>query len=130
MSKCVNVNDNAVTTIIPVRQSIQNSLDEIIRETTEYLKENNGGNNVSSAGSGRRRIPVEYTEETISSMNGCTERGNHGEEMDYYEGDVVARKTCLNVTCKFFGSPELENYCSQCYRGRFENLAIDSSSRK
>ncbi|KAK6631493.1 hypothetical protein RUM44_006020 [Polyplax serrata] len=107
-------NDNLVRTI-PVRQSSQNSLDQLLKETSEYLTRN------GEVKPGERIIPIELDGSEKKLMNGYSRSGND---------DYVERKMCLNITCKFFGSPDLDNYCSQCYRGRFENLALDTVSRK
>ena len=120
--------DNFVTTI-PVRQSSQSSVDQILKEATDYLNKENKNQSAGTSGI----IPVE--DEKLST--GVENKGKNGYITQINVGipkkptdNYVDRKTCLNVTCKFYGSPELENYCSKCYRGRFESLTVDSKVRK
>lgn len=122
------LNDNFVTTI-PVRQSSQNNLDQIVKEATEYL---NKENKKESAGTSRV-IPIEI--EKLLAGNDNKGKNGYITQIDVdvpkkSSDNYIDRKTCLNVTCKFYGSPELENYCSKCYRGRFESLTVDSNVRK
>lgn len=118
-------------TTIPVRQSSQNNLDQLLKETTEYLNKNNE-NKTGTIGL-TRVIPIEI-EKSPTGVDGNLKNG-YITQIDVGackkpNDSYVDRKTCLNVTCKFFGSPELDNYCSKCYRGRFESLAVDSTTRK
>lgn len=121
------LNDNCVTTI-PVRQSSQSSLDQLLKETTEYLNKNYEC--ISGAKIPTTDIQKPYSNSDQKLINGYKGRGDVVDGGKKCEDDYVERKTCLNVTCKFFGTPELDNYCSQCYRGRFENLAVDGVTRK
>lgn len=122
------LNDNFVTTI-PVRQSSQNSLDQIIKEATDYLNKENKSESAKSS----RIIPIE--DEKTFTGNESRVKNGYITQIDVslpkkLNQNYIDRKTCLNVTCKFYGSPELENYCSKCYRGRFESLTVDSNVRK
>lgn len=127
------VNDRSATTI-PVHQSSHNNLDELLKETTEYLNKNSESKNVSPGIP--RIIPIKLEKspkepENRLLANGSLSPGETVDDSRKSNEEYVDRKTCLNVTCEFFGSPELENYCSKCYRGRLENLAlVDAVSRK
>ncbi|KAL0271634.1 UNVERIFIED_CONTAM: hypothetical protein PYX00_008665 [Menopon gallinae] len=120
LSNTKTADSNFITTV-PVRQSSQNNLEELVKVTTDYYNKNN---ETKSDYSGKLPVmPVEYSK--AEGVNKINEVDMSGKKEEY-----VDRKLCLNVTCKFFGSPELDNYCSQCHRGRYENFRVDSSSKK
>lgn len=120
-SSNTKIRDSNFVTTVPVRQSSQNNLDKLFKVTNEYC--NKTIETKSDYSSKLPRMPVEYLK--AGGVNKIIEVASFDKKEEY-----VDRKLCLNVTCKFFGSPELDNYCSQCHRGRYENFRLNSSSKK